>query len=137
MPIWKSRMFSLIIALLVIFSTMYVESEVLHETVQDAMTNQQMSSFQTAEVSIQDARVCSVSMLEANVFTKLIRFSNQQYKQKGELRQPLLLLMILSFLIAQGKFFSSLAEIAIDNLCLDELVTYYLHKSDGKKEIIS
>lgn len=137
MPIWKSRMFSLIIALLVIFSTMYVESEVLHETVQDAMTNQQMSSFQTAEVSIQDVRVCSVSMLEANVFTKLIRFSNQQYKQKGELRQPLLLLMILSFLIAQGKFFSSLAEIAIDNLCLDELVTYYLHKSDGKKEIIS
>ena len=82
-----------------------------------------------------DAGICTPKMLRVGSDAGAVHFMSRFISQRRELRASLGLLYLNLFSQEEGKFFTSSEVMQLACQYREELVTIYIHKSDGKKRI--
>lgn len=120
----KDRFFSLIIAITLVLTGLYLDTAVedalfWYTSKEEAVLCQKL--FQT---DINTSKICSREML--NEYGDMQQQSARLY--------PLLSLLYVSYhFLSQGKFYRKFEDVQAFYQTSDGLVTNYMHQSDGKK----
>lgn len=129
----KSRMICIILSILMFFSGMCFEdikTDALSACAPVLETNACMAALDAAEM---DVTFCTRELLGIQNVIGIRQLKSRYISQKKEAKISFDFLCSDVFSLYEGKFFTSSETIQIQNRCLNELVTNYIHKTDGKK----
>ena len=135
MRIKNYRIISFITAILIFLSGLYFDtndSSTLLTTSSVEATNSYI--IKTAAINPCE-QGCTAELLGIRSAGSIQQLSNRLISQKREAKLSLDFLYSDFLCTSEGKFYTNLSEIQIFCPKTDELVTNYIHKSDGKKKI--
>lgn len=130
----KRRMIGLILAIILFLSGVCFEQLKMDSFLVNSSVESETSSIRSCQTVLCDANVYSTDILRDCNRIRLQQ-SGRCTCPKRELRNSLNLLHLNNSFWTAGNYFASLVLIQSFDQKPSELVTQYIHKSDGKKRI--
>ena len=137
MQIKRRKLWCLLISMFLLVSGMYFENSEIDSSFLRAATNEITSHISTANSTITTIQSCTNQMLGIHSYIEItqltIRFANQRRDIK--LRLSLDYIYQSFFSLKEGNSYESLEKVSLFRDTQSNLITKFIQKSDGKKQI--
>ncbi len=127
------KLIYLVLSILVLILGMHVNTIETESTFTYASVEQPYSHILLHSIAIDDIELCT-SVLGNSYHTIIQQPFCRYLKQKWEMKISLYFLCTANYILPDRKFFTSSELATFHNQNQDELVSRYIHKSDGKNE---
>lgn len=131
----RKNIFCILITLLVFISGMYFEDIKANSVFACTSTETTNSYILDMNSVIKDTQMCTTEMLGIRGNMVIEQFTIRFVNQRRATKLSLDFLCQNIFSLNEGKSYANFEEVSFISGSQDELVTKYIHKSDGKKRI--
>lgn len=131
----SNKMICIILSVILSLSGLFYQDNVSDFLSANSTVEKTNSYIQSEYTTITEIQVCTAEILGLQNPYAIQNITGCFISPQGRLKISLSFLCLNSFLFVIGKFFTDSEIIQSYCRCLNELVTNYIHKSDGKKRI--
>lgn len=133
MRVGNHKLICILLVIMVSLAGMCFENDKTHSSFAYAPEGDSGDNIHALDMAIGVEKLCTMRMLRGQSDADLQQLLSRWGNVKRDLKFSMDCLCTNIYTLEQGKFFSSAAIITFNNLYVDELVSNFVHKADGKK----